>query len=235
MPIHIRPTAPIAPDALLPGDPGRALALAQSLLTSPRMSNHHRGLWGYYGVTAEGRPLTIQSTGMGGPSAAIVFHELASLGITRAIRVGTCGALADDVRLGQLLVADAAVCADGTSSALGAKAQVEGESLLADSLETAVGKPARRGLVVSSDLFYADGPLPAPLSGWRELGAIAIEMEAAALFQLGLLLGVSVGCLLAVSDLLNDESGESSTRIGDEELAVAAERMGQVAARALGG
>ena len=58
------------------------------------MFNHHRGLWGYTGVAEDGAPLTIQATGMGGPSAAIVLGELISLGARRAIRVGTCGAIA---------------------------------------------------------------------------------------------------------------------------------------------
>ncbi len=55
-PLHLRPKTPYAPDALLPGDPGRAMALAQQLLTEPKMSNHNRGLWGYSGETADGRP-----------------------------------------------------------------------------------------------------------------------------------------------------------------------------------
>ena len=79
MPHHLRPSTAYAEDALLPGDPGRALALAQQLLTQPRMSNHARGLWGYTGETPGGRALSIQSTGMGGPSAAIVMQELAGL------------------------------------------------------------------------------------------------------------------------------------------------------------
>ena len=82
-PIHIHATAPLADRVLLPGDPGRALALAQLLLSAPKMFNHNRGLWGYTGETiADGRPLTIQSTGMGGPSAAIVISELADLNST---------------------------------------------------------------------------------------------------------------------------------------------------------
>ena len=97
-PIHLRPTAPLAERVLLPGDPGRALTLAQSLLAAPLMFNHHRGLWGYTGTALDGDPLTIQSTGMGGPSAAIVLSELIALGARRAIRVGTCGALAPDSR-----------------------------------------------------------------------------------------------------------------------------------------
>ena len=76
MSIHVHPVAPLAPRVLLPGDPGRALALAQSLLGEDRkMFNHNRGLWGYSGTAADGDPLTIQSTGMGGPSAAIVLED----------------------------------------------------------------------------------------------------------------------------------------------------------------
>jgi purine-nucleoside phosphorylase len=74
--IHLRPTAPLARRVLLPGDPGRALLLAQELLDAPRMFNHNRGLWGYTGDAADGEPLSIQSTGMGGPSSAIVSAEL---------------------------------------------------------------------------------------------------------------------------------------------------------------
>ena len=97
--IHLRPTAALAERVLLPGDPGRALTLAQSLLVKPLMFNHHRGLWGYTGAArADGEPLTIQATGMGGPSAAIILTELIALGARRAIRVGTCGALAPGSR-----------------------------------------------------------------------------------------------------------------------------------------
>src|ERR1700753_2733261 len=112
--IHLQPTAPLAERVLLPGDPGRALLLAQSLLTEPRMFNHNRGLWGYTGTAADGEPLTIQSTGMGGPSAAIVIAELADLGARRLLRVGTCGALDGALALGELLIVAEAVSADGT-------------------------------------------------------------------------------------------------------------------------
>ena len=104
---HLHPTAPLAERVLLPGDPGRALALAQALLVEPRMFNHHRGLWGYTGAAPDGEPLTIQATGMGGPSAAIVLTELIALGARRAIRVGTCGALDPSLRLGELVARDA--------------------------------------------------------------------------------------------------------------------------------
>ena len=119
-PIHLHPTTDLAERVLLPGDPGRALLLAQHLLTEPKMFNHNRGLWGYTGAAADGEPLTIQATGMGGPSAAIVLEELCDLGVRRAVRVGTCGALDPSLALGEVIVAREALCADGTSRALGA-------------------------------------------------------------------------------------------------------------------
>src|SRR5271156_4232423 len=104
-PNALQPTAALGERVLLPGDPGRALLLAESLLEGPKMFNHHRGLWGYTGLAPDGEPLTIQSTGMGGPSAAIVLSELITLGARRAIRVGTCGALAPGLALGAAVVA----------------------------------------------------------------------------------------------------------------------------------
>src|SRR6202012_5730916 len=101
-PIHLQPTAPLAQRVLLPGDPGRALLLAQSLLSEPKMFNHKRGLWGYTGEAHAGRVPTIQSTGMGGPGAAIVIAELAELGARTLVRVGTCGALDESLSVGQL-------------------------------------------------------------------------------------------------------------------------------------
>jgi len=124
MPIHVHPTAPLAERVLLPGDPARALTLAQSLVSEPRMFNHNRGLWGYTGIAADGDALTIQSSGMGGPSAAIVITELAQLGASRLVRVGTCGALDPSLKLGDLLVPTSALSCDGTSRALGAAQRV---------------------------------------------------------------------------------------------------------------
>jgi uridine phosphorylase len=224
MPIHLlRPKAAYAPDALLPGDPGRALALAQQLLVEPKMSNHNRGLWGYSGQTQTGSPLSIQSTGIGAPSAAIVIEELAELGVRRAIRVGTCGALDPDLLLGDLLCAEAALGDDGVSRSLSdglaRPDPVLGERLASD---------ADSALIASTDFFYE--PSPEPRERWVAAGARAVEMEAAALFTLGERLGVAVGCLLVVTDVF---PGGKRRRIGDEQLAVAVEKMGKVAAGAL--
>lgn len=119
VPVHLRPSAPTAADALLCGDPSRALAIAQRVLVKPRMSNHHRGLWGYFGHTGAGRELTVQATGIGGPSAVAVVGELVELGLRRAIRIGTCTAPGVTPAAGSKLVVDHALALDGTSAALG--------------------------------------------------------------------------------------------------------------------
>jgi uridine phosphorylase len=235
MPHHLRPSTAYAADALLPGDPGRALALAQELLTEPRMSNHARGLWGYTGETPAGRPLSIQSTGMGGPSAAIVLQELAELGVSRAIRVGTCGALDPALEHGALIVAGDALAEDGASRALGAGDAAEPDPDLTAGLVAALPGPPTPMRIVSTDLFYEAGeddagPPRARADAWVRRGAVAVEMEAAALFTLGERLGVATACVLAVSDTFQD--GERD-RIDDERLAEAATRMGSVAAAAL--
>lgn len=227
MPLHLRPSAPIAPDALLPGDPGRAMALAQLLFAdTPKMSNHNRGLWGYYGETPEGRPLTIQATGIGGPSASLVMQELVELGVRRAIRVGTCGAVDDGLELGELVVARASLALDGASRRLQGEEVVEADPALTDALGRAAG--IEPSLIATVDLFYDPDP------DWRsELsarGAFAVEMEAASLFALGGVLDVAVGCVLAVTDVF---TGGTRARIGDQELIAAAERLGRTAVAAL--
>ena len=236
MPVHIHPTAPLAPRALLPGDPGRALALAQLVLSEPKMFNHNRGLWGYTGEAADGELLTIQSTGMGGPSAAIVLEELCDLGLERAIRVGTCGALDGELRLGDLVIAEAAIAADGASRALGAGDRVAARR---GARRRAAGGGRRRrgrrragadaGSIATSDLFYDRDP--GRSGAWRAAGALGVEMEAATLLRVGELRGIAVGCLLAVSDVFDADGARE--RIDAEELLRAGERLGRVGAAAL--
>ena len=225
MAIHVHPTADLTVRVLLPGDPGRALLLAQSLLEAPAMFNHNRGLWGYSGTARDGEPLTIQSTGMGGPSAAIVVSELIDLGARRLIRVGTCGALNGDLALGELLTANEALSADGASRALGASETVNATPDLARAL-TAAGA-AREARVVSSDLFYEDRD--GLEEHWRGAGAIAVEMESAALFALAAKRGVQAASLLIVSDII-----PTRARIESDALRAAEHRAGEVALAALG-
>lgn len=182
-PVHLRPTAALAERVLLPGDPGRALALAQMLIEGPLMFNHHRGLWGYTGpAITDGAPLTIQSTGMGGPSAAIVLEELIALGACRAIRVGTCGALDGGLELGEVLVAGEALAADGTSRTLGAGERIAADRELTAALAEA-GRTAALAEAARTTMPAASGAQRAA-SGGAPAGETA-DGEAQAAVRLG--------------------------------------------------
>ncbi len=225
--IHLHPTAELAERVLLPGDPGRALRLAQGLLEAPRMFNHHRGLWGYTGLAGDGAALTIQSTGMGGPSAAIVVSELAELGARRLVRVGTCGALDPALSLGELLIVDEALSEDGTSRALGAGERTHASEALLSALRTAAPPGVQSGAVVTTDLFYDERA--GQERAWLGRGAMAVEMETAGLFALAERRGLEAAAILVVSDILLPER----VRINPEDLARSEELMGAVATRAL--
>jgi DeoD family purine-nucleoside phosphorylase len=234
--LHVHPTTELAERVLLPGDPGRALLLAQALLEQPKMFNHNRGLWGYTGAAADGLLLTIQSTGMGGPSAAIVIEELVQLGARRLVRLGTCGTLVGGFALGDVIVAREAVSADGASRALGADERVAADAALTAALEAAaereLGHAAPSGAVVTTDLFYdREGRHADPGSDPERPDdpVLAIEMETATLFRLAELRGVQAGCVLAVSDLLGPARG----RIDAEAMETAATKIGRIGAAAL--
>jgi purine-nucleoside phosphorylase len=214
-PLHLRPTAALARRALLPDDPGHALALAQALLDGVLMFNHSRGLWGYTGTAADGEPLTIQSTGLGGPSTAIVLEELCDLGLRTAIGVGPCEALLADLALGDLVVASAALTGDGASAALAGAPRVDADPELA----AALGEQAEHaGLVTSRDLHYAPPPAPD--------GALATNLQAATILAVAQLRGVRAGCVLTVASTATD-------RLAGEQLDAAIERAGRAGATAL--
>jgi len=202
MPVYLQPTAPTAADALLPADPGHALLLAQGLLAAPRMSNHSHGLWGYHGETELGRPLSIQSTGIGGPSAAIVLRELRDLGVERAVRVGACMSLDPGLRLGEVIVAERALVADGTSVALGARGSVPADDALTKRLVYAAGPKARVATVASRDLYY-DGSGSHDASAW--------DLESAPLLALGRRLGVAVASILVVGSPSDEQTMGAGT------------------------
>ncbi|MGN6587181.1 MAG: phosphorylase family protein [Solirubrobacterales bacterium] len=206
MPARLRPTAPIAADAILVGDPGRALMLAQELLQQPKMSNHARGLWGYTGLTHDGHELTVQSTGMGGPSATVVLHDLAELGMRRAVRVGTCTSL-ERLKLGELVIVTTAN-------------EASPDRELTAALEENLGEEGRRGIVASLDVLHRHHPTPA-------VGADVADMQTAALFAAADRLQVAVAALLIVSETNDGES------LGDEALEDAAKRAGGTASAIL--
>jgi len=115
MPIHLRAEpGDYAEAVLLPGDPLRAKYIAETYFDDVKQVNGERGLLGFTG-TWEGKPVSVQGTGMGCPGATIVFEELIQLGCKRLMRVGTCGGLQSDLSLGDLIVALSAIPADATA------------------------------------------------------------------------------------------------------------------------
>lgn len=224
-PIHLSPAAELAERVLLPGDPQRALRMAQDLLDAPRMFNTRRGLWGYTGATPTGMPVTIQATGMGGPSAAIVVEELIDLGARVLVRTGTCGALAPGYELGGLVTATEVIAADGASRALGAGERLRADPVLSEALAAHGGRPAT---AVSSDLFY--DPRPGIEDEWRRAGAAVVEMEAAAVLAAATRRGARAACLLLVTDVL---AGDGRARIDQETLESRELALGEVALAAL--
>jgi 5'-methylthioadenosine phosphorylase/purine-nucleoside phosphorylase len=232
MPIHLRAQpGDYAEAVLLPGDPLRARYIAETFFEDVREVNGERGMLGFSG-TYEGRPISVQASGMGCPSAAIVVEELVQLGVKRVVRVGTCGGLQQDMALGDLVVAVAATAADGTVSTYTGG---EPYSPTADFevVHAAVheakhrGQAVRVGSVVSSDVFY--NPDTGIAQRWSDRGILAVEMEAAVLFTVAAMRRISAGCLLTVSDVVVE--GEF-VRISDEELRAAVDRMTELGIRA---
>ena len=229
MPIHIRAEpGEYAEACLLPSDPLRAKYIADTYFDNPVEKNSERGLLGYTG-TYEGKPVSVQGTGMGCPSAAIVVEELVMLGCKRLLRVGTCGGLQPHHALGDLIVALSAVADDRTADHLvGHEPHCPTASweLIHGAVHAAkhMGQSMHVGPIVSSDLFY--NPDENQYERWSKRGVLAVEMEASALFTVGALRGVQSGCLLTVSDIVVE--GEF-TRISDDDLRAAVDRMTRVA------
>jgi len=218
MPVHLRPSAATAADAIICGDPARALGLAQELLAEPRMSNHHRGLWGYYGQTPEGLPLTIQATGLGGPSAAVVISELAELGVERLIRLGTCTSTDPAAQLGSALVLSPVLGLDGTSAALiGHGAELHGDPAFIAHL-VAAGLEIDRAL--STDLYYPE-TIPVEAGGAR-----IHDLQSAAALAAAQSLGLRIAATAIIARC-------PQGRLEDEPLEAAGLRLGRILTVAL--
>jgi purine-nucleoside phosphorylase len=233
MPIHLR-AAPgdYAPAVLCPGDPRRAAYVAATFFDPGyRLVNEERGMLGYTG-TFDGRPISVQSTGMGCPSAGIVFEELIQLGATRLIRVGTCGGFGGrGLRLADTVIGLSASCEDQTPLRY---ADFTGWAPTATYalVETAVrlgreaGTTVHVGPIVTSNLFY--DPDLANVTRWSRLGHLGIEMEAGMLYTVAAVKGVEALAMMTVSDILGATEDERE-RISDEQLRQGVDDMIRVA------
>jgi uridine phosphorylase len=182
------------------------------------MLNHHRGLWGYTGVATDGAPLTVQASGLGGPSAALVVEDLVELGVRRLVRVGTCTALPGGPAPGSLLAVGEVLAGDGTSRALGA-----GERLAPDgALAAALAQRLEPVVAVSVDVR-------ADAAAWAGRGARVADSQSAAVFAVAVRLGVQAAAVLVVAQTVDGARADPAA------LEAAEVELGRAALAALAG
>ena len=205
-----------APTVLLPGDPKRARFIAENYLTNIKLVNSVRGAEGFTGEF-NGVPVSVQSVGMGVPSALIYYTELIRFfGVKKLIRVGSCGGLSESVRLGDLICASAA----GTDSAaietlndgLTLPSVADWDMLYSEvNVANDAGISMAVGPVFTSDLFY--GPNPELFSKLKRRGILGVEMEIAGLYSLAQAEGAQALALVTVSDdIIRQEIMSSADR-----------------------
>jgi purine-nucleoside phosphorylase len=202
----------IAPVVLLPGDPLRAKWIAETFLDDARCYTEVRGMYGFTG-TWQGRPVSVQGSGMGQPSMAIYVNELfADYAVQSVVRVGSCGALTERLAIRDVVIASGA-CTDSSMNRIAFEgldyAPVADFGLLRGAVEAAERRqtPVHVGLLFSSDSFYPARPeLSARMVGY---GVLAVEMEASALYTLAAKHGRKALAICTVSDHV--VTGEETT------------------------
>lgn len=193
----------IAPTVIMPGDPLRAKFIAESYLEDARCFNDIRGMLGFTGFY-KGLRVSTMGHGMGIPSVGIYTYELFNFyGVENIIRVGSAGGIRDDVKLRDIVIAMGA-CTNSNYALQyglpGAFAPIADYSLLERAVSTAVQKDLeiKVGNIFTSDTFYDDSE---SLGKWKQMGVLAVEMEAAALYMNAAKAGKNALCICTISDL----------------------------------
>ena len=200
-----------AKTVLMPGDPLRAKFIAENFLEDPVLVNGVRGINGYTGMY-DGKIVSVMASGMGMPSIGIYSYELFNFyGVENIIRIGSAGAISDEVNLRDIVIGMAA-CTNSNYAAQfalpGTYAPIADYKLLRQAVEVAEerGVDVKVGNLLSSDTFYDDSER---LSDWRKMGVLAVEMESAALYMNAARSGKNALCICTVSDC--PFTGESCT------------------------
>lgn len=217
---------------ILPGDPKRCKKIAQ-YFKDPVMIADNREFITYTG-TLDGVKVSVTSTGIGGPSAAIAMEELARCGADTFVRIGTCGGIQPEVKSGAIVVATGAVRMEGTSKEY---APIEypavADLMVVNALVSAAkekGCEFYTGVVQSKDAFYGQHEpemMPAGYElinkweAWKKLGCLASEMETAALYIVAAKLHVRVGaCFLVMANQEREKLGLENPVVHDTDMAV---------------
>ena len=220
---HINATPDdFAKTVLMPGDPLRAKFIAENFLENATLINNVRGIQGYTG-TYKGVRVSVMASGMGMPSIGIYSHELFSVfGVENIIRVGSAGALQNDIKVRDVVLGMGA-CTDSNYASTfrlgGTFAPIASYKILRVCADLAqeMGIRYHVGNLVSSDVFYGDfeGVAPCDTSSakWSKMGVMAVEMEAAALYMNALRLGKSALAICTISDhVLTGEATSAEER-----------------------
>ena len=203
----------IAPTVLLPGDPLRAKWIAETFLDDARYYSEVRGMYGFTG-SWNGRPVSVQGSGMGQPSMAIYVNELfTDYDVQSIVRVGSCGAVTDRVAVRDIIIASGA-CTDSSMNRIAFHgidyAPIADFGLLRGAVEAAEardGSPFHVGLIFSSDSFYP--ARPELLGEMVKYGVLGVEMEASGLYTLAAKHGRRALAICTVSDHI--VTGEETT------------------------
>ena len=201
----------LADVALLPGDPGRVDRIADACDEATTVAQNRE--YKLVNATYEGQALTICSTGIGCPSAAIAVGELDAVGVETVVRVGTTGALQSGIEIGDMVVATGAAKDEGTTrryeaDTVPAVPDYEVLSALVDSAE-ANGEDVHVGPVATDDAFYAE--TEEYVERWEAAGLLAVEMEAAAIFSLARRKGMAAGAICTVDGNLVEGTQKGET------------------------
>ena len=200
-----------AKTVLMPGDPLRAKFIAENFLEDPVLVNGVRGINGYTGMY-NGKIVSVMASGMGIPSIGIYSYELFNFyNVENIIRIGSAGAIADEVNLRDIVIGQGACTNSNYASQFnlpGTYAPIASYKLLKQAVDFAqdAGVNYKVGNLFSSDTFYDDA---ASLSDWRKMGVLAVEMESAALYMNAARAGKNALCICTISDC--PFTGESCT------------------------
>lgn len=205
------PQDAFAQTVLMPGDPMRAKYIAETYLERADLVNNVRGVQGYTGFW-QGKRVSVMASGMGMPSMGIYSHELfTQYAVQSIIRVGTAGVVRADLRVRDILFAQAA-CTNGNFAQQfrlpGTFAPIASFALLQKAVAAAEARKITPlvGNVFSSDTFYDDAQ---SLASWQKMGVLGVEMEAAALYMNAARFGKQALCICTISD--NPFTGEACT------------------------
>ena len=214
MSIHIEAKpGEIAESILLPGDPMRAKWIAETFLDHPVCYNDVRGMLGYTG-SYKGKPVSVQGTGMGIPSALIYCHELINeYGVKNLIRVGSAGSYQPDINIRDIVIAMAASSTSGINNSRFINADYSPTAnfdlfMKAANYAQEQGIPIKAGNVLSSDEFYEDDF--DSYKKWAQFGVLCVEMEAAGLYTIAAKYNVRALAILTISDSLVTRAETSS-------------------------